>query len=104
MVNPYQPPRASGRFSGRLGTLQAVLLVVTCTAAGALIGTSIGYGLGRFAPGYYRSVFRNGNAPDFDPLQVGIGLGLTQGLALGFLTGIAIAFARGLRRKRIRPS
>lgn len=50
-----------------------------CAAAGA----GIGWVLGTFAPGYYRTVFRCGDSPEFNPVQVGVGLGLTQGLGPG---------------------
>ena len=65
-------------------------MVVASTVAGALAGTAIGFCLGKFAPGYYRSVFWAGQLQDFDPVAVGIGQGLTQGLAFGAIVGIAL--------------
>ena len=50
----------------------------------------IGAVLGTTAPGYYRSVFRNGDSPDFNPIQVGIGLGATQGIASGVVLSIVV--------------
>ena len=64
-----------------LGTL--LLWGVTFAFIGGLLGAT----LGTVAPDYYRSVFRDGHSPEFDPFQVGIGLGVTQGLA----TGVALA-------------
>jgi F0F1-type ATP synthase assembly protein I len=97
--NPYKAPNGLKR---RPTVAKAVLAVLTCTIAGALFGAGIGYMLGRFAPAYYRSVFRNGNAPGFDPVQVGTGLGMTQGVALGFIAGIIIVIVL-MRRTRKAP-
>jgi len=51
--------------------------------------------LGKFAPGYSRGVFANGNSPTLDPVQVGLGLGITQGLVGGAIIGLLIVFAPG---------
>lgn len=94
--NPYKSPAGLQR---RPTVGKAILVVAICAVAGALIGTSAGYILRRFAPYYYRSVFLQGDAPGFDPVQVGIGLGLTQGMALGFLAGVIIMIVV-MRRKK----
>ncbi len=67
-----------------------MLCVFASVALGALTGALMGAGIGTFLPGYYRSVFSNGKSPDFDPVAVGIGQGLTQGTGLGALIGIAL--------------
>jgi len=46
--------------------------------------------IGAGAPEYYRSVFRGGHSSDFNPLQVGIGLGATQGIAAGLAIAIIV--------------
>ena len=61
--------------------------------AGALLGTGIGFTLGRFAPDYYRTVFRIPRSVDLDVAQTGIGLGLTQGLLVGLAVGLVIVLA-----------
>ena len=93
--NPYDPPRQAGRSGDRpapqLITLPKGLAVVLVTAVvGALGGLGIGAALGKFVPNYYRSVFMAGRHPDFDPVAVGIGQGLTQGLLLGVATGLVL--------------
>lgn len=70
-------------------------------------GGAIGYGLGKYAPSYYRDVFMSGRDPSFDPLTVGIGLGITQGMIGGLIVGsvvvlaVAIASARRPRKEPI---
>jgi hypothetical protein len=68
----------------------AVGTIAACTVMLAGIGGGIGWALGTFAPGYYRSVFRNGNEPWFDVVSVGIGQGLSQGTAGGVVVGVVL--------------
>ncbi len=68
----------------------AVATIAACTAILAGIGGGIWWALGTFAPGYYRSVFRSGNEPWFDPVSVGVGQGLTQGTAGGVVVGLVV--------------
>ncbi|MEI8022124.1 MAG: hypothetical protein WCH39_28195 [Schlesneria sp.] len=56
----------------------------------ACVGAAIGAAIGTVAPGYYQSIFRNGHSPEFNPLQVGIGLGATQGVASGVAISITV--------------
>ena len=56
-------------------------------AIGSLFGLAIGVVIGKFAPGYYRTVFQAEADPTFDPMSVGIGLGLTQGAVVGTVVG-----------------
>lgn len=68
----------------------AIATIAACTAMLAGIGGGTGWALGTFAPGYYRSVFRNGNEPWFDPVSVGVGQGLTQGTSGGVAVGLVV--------------
>jgi hypothetical protein len=54
------------------------------------VGSAIGATIGVVAPEYYRSVFRGGHLPEFNPLQVGIGLGATQGVVSGVVISIVV--------------
>jgi hypothetical protein len=66
-------------------------IIILSGIAFALGGGAIGYGLATFAPGYYRGVFPSGGEAWFDPVVVGLGLGLTQGLICGlFLGGVVV--------------
>ena len=67
----------------------ALTTVIVTGIAFACVGAIIGATIGTFAPGYYRTVFRHADLTNFNPMQVGIGLGVTQ----GFSAGIAISLA-----------
>lgn len=56
----------------------------------ACVGAAIGATIGSFAPEYYRSVLRHGDSPNFSSLQVGIGLGATQGIASGVAISLVV--------------
>ena len=73
---------------------RALRTVLICAVVGAVLGLLVGAGLGIWAPGYYRAVFRDGFSPDFHPLQVGVGLGLTQGLGTGIVVGLLVVIGR----------
>jgi hypothetical protein len=68
-------------------------VVLASTIMGALAGVGIGYWLGVAMPSYYRCVFPNGNSPEFDPVQVGVGLGFTQGTIAGLVVGCVVVLA-----------
>jgi hypothetical protein len=76
-------------------------IIVAGGLAFAVAGGLIGSTLARSMPGYYRAVFSAGERPDFDPVQVGVGLGMIQGLIAGLVVGsvvvLAVALA-GVRR------
>jgi hypothetical protein len=59
----------------------------------ATIGAAVGYLLGQSMPGYYRSVFDARSDPDFDPIAVGFGQGLTQGMVLGAAVGLVLVLS-----------
>ena len=68
----------------------AFATIVGCTLLLAGVGAGVGYGLGVFAPDYYRGVFARGREPGFDPVSVGVGQGVTQGTAGGVAVGVAL--------------
>ena len=80
----------------------AIATIVICTVFLAGIGGGIGWGLGTFAPGYYRSVFSAGNKPWFDPVAVGVGQGLTQGTTGGVIVGLIVVALFVWRDSRVR--
>ena len=68
----------------------ALITVLVWGITFACVGGVIGATIATVAPEYYRSVFRDGDLPNFNPLQVGIGLGATQGVASGIAISIAV--------------
>lgn len=103
-ANPYEPPR------GPIGTrpdeprpfsvARAFSIVVASGIVGSVVGTGLGYLLGHVTPAYYRGVFKAGADPGFDPVQVGLGLGFSQGLICGLLVGSAVVLAAAWSRRR----
>jgi hypothetical protein len=68
----------------------AFAVVIAASLAFAAIGGLIGFLLGTLLPAYYRSVFIHGRDPDFDPVAVGTGLGITQGFVGGAILGVLL--------------
>jgi hypothetical protein len=80
--------------------LVALAAIASCTLLVAVIGATVGYGLGKINPSYYRSVFRNGREAGFDPVSIGVGQGLTQGTAGGVVVGLALVALLSWRETR----
>ena len=79
---------------------KAILSVVICMAIGALIGGSVGFLIGYFTPQALAMQFRLGN--NFDPVQIGVGIGIPQGLMLGALVGVALVAILSWREVKMR--
>lgn len=73
-----------------MSALRALIVIIACAVCLAVLGTGAGFVLGQFVPGYYRQVFSDGKDPQFDPVSVGMGQGLTQGTAGGVVVGLAL--------------
>jgi hypothetical protein len=69
------------------------LIIALSAIAFAAGGGLLGYGLGVWAPGYYRGTWPGGRRPEFDPAEVGLGLGVSQGAVCGVLVGVAVVLA-----------
>jgi hypothetical protein len=69
------------------------LIVVLSAVAFGIGGGLIGYSLGVFAPAYYRGVYRSGQEAWFDPVQMGLGLGISQGAVCGVIIGCVVVLA-----------
>jgi hypothetical protein len=67
----------------------------------SIVGTLLGYCIGTFAPDYYRSVVSGGRLPNFNPRDVGVGLGCTQGLIVGLVAGALAVVLQAWRRWRV---
>jgi len=82
---------------------RALLAVLGSTATFVLVGPAIGFALGSLAPNYYRDLYEGGHSPKFDPVAMGIGLGVTQGAAGGALIGLALVWIMS-RQKTLKAS
>jgi hypothetical protein len=82
--------------------LKGFLIVILSSLGFALAGALIGYTLGVALPGYYRAVFSSGREPWFEPVAVGLGLGLTQGLLCGVAVGAVVVLAVAWHNSRRR--
>lgn len=80
----------SERLGGDMTLKKALLIIVGLTAVSGALGCLGGFLLGTFNPGYYRGVFGAGDRPDFDPVAVGMGLGLSQWAAGGLAVGVVL--------------
>ncbi len=71
--------------------LTKALATVVGTAIGfGISGTFIGAFLGRVAPSFFRQLLPLRDPANFNPVELGIGLGLTNGLGWGLAIGILI--------------
>src|SRR4029077_7599303 len=70
--------------------VRAILIIVGRAAVFSMLGAGLGATQGVVAPDYYRGVFLTGNRPDFNPVQLGFGLGMTQGFTGGIVIGILV--------------
>lgn len=78
-----------------------IAVIVACALGLGIAGGLLGFALGIATPNYYRIVFRAAGDPDFSPVQVGLGLGLTQGLVAGLgVGGVAVLAATLSHRHR----
>ncbi len=70
--------------------LRGFLITITSCLGFSGLGALAGYVLAVMAPDYYRTVFDVPPNAVFNPVQVGLGLGLTQGATAGLLVGVVI--------------
>lgn len=82
---------------------KALAIVIVGVIVFAVIGGLTGAVIGNVSPGYYRAVFRQGRHPDFNPLEVGIGLGVTQGMGAGLAISLAVVALLAWKEHRTVP-
>jgi hypothetical protein len=67
------------------------LATVVGTAAGfGAAGMALGVFLGKVAPGFFRQMLPLRDPASFNPVELGIGLGLTNGLGWGLVVGVLL--------------
>ena len=92
-----QPLTELGRSAKKMKPIPRFLVFVVATgSAFGIAGGLIGAVIGSLAPSYYRTVFSSGGNPDFDPLQIGVGLGTSQGLVIGTAVAVALVLASAI--------
>jgi hypothetical protein len=85
-----------------MNTVKALVTFLGCGLFGAVIGGAIGGGVGHFVPDYYHAVFPQNDKVQYDPVSVGIGLGVCQGLPSGVATGLVLVAILTWREIKIR--
>lgn len=88
MDNPYEVSNQEN-LGDKLPQVmvRAVTLVVGMIVGGAVLGGILGLVIGSVAPGYYQSMFP-GTAANL--IQLGFGLGVTQGAGVGLFASLAL--------------
>lgn len=75
------------RLRALMTQLKVCLVVNIGGLLGAVVGGCFGLLLGSFRPDYYRRMFLSGGETWFDPVHVGVGLGIHQGIPIGLIIG-----------------
>jgi hypothetical protein len=86
-----------------MNALKALATVVATAVIFGLAGTGVGVFLGKAAPSFYRQTVVIRDPESFDPVELGIGLGLTNGLIWGLVIGtliVAVLAWKETRRPR----
>jgi hypothetical protein len=87
-------------------TLRAFRMVAAFGLVFAAAGLGIGYCVGTIYPSYYQRAFNaDQRHSDFSPIDVGIGLGCSEGLMVGLILGAAVVVIRAwLQTRRVRQA
>ena len=100
-ANPYAAPRSDtpivAGHAPSFSLARGFVTVLLSGALGSLFGLIAGAVLGSLAPDYYRAVFGN---PGLNPIQVGTGLGVTQGFGIGIVVGAVVVLAAAIANRR----
>lgn len=103
--NPFSSPTDSpGVLANQLNGLlwRAVFTIVGAMVLLAILGAGAGWLVGVLAPGYYEAMFsRVAGQPGFQPTQIGLGLGMSQGAGVGFLVGSVAVVSVAWYRSRL---
>lgn len=79
---------------------QMILLLFGCSLGGGLIGTPIGWVIGKVSPGFVSGLFGGPNYFFEDPAQTGLGLGMVNGIIFGLLIGAFVIIMTVVRERR----
>ncbi|HLX59665.1 MAG TPA: hypothetical protein VKX17_00145 [Planctomycetota bacterium] len=90
-------------IQSKMSSLRAILMVALSTGIFTLGFMAGGFFIAKMAPDYYIVMFSHSyrDAP-FDPAQLGVGLGLTQGAYVGIIVGVlAVLVEAWYRHKKL---
>jgi hypothetical protein len=73
-----------------MNVIKALATVAAAALAFGAAGMGIGYGLGKVAPGFFRQTLPVRDPATFNPVEIGLGLGLTNGLIWGMVIGLVL--------------
>ncbi len=77
-------------MNSAMNILKAITTVAATTILSAIVGGLIGAGLGKIAPTYYLQTLHVRDSNSFNAIEMGLGLGVTQGLIGGIIVGMLI--------------
>ena len=83
-----------------MSVVRAIAIVAGCGMFFGTAGGLLGFILGSFAPDYYRGVFNAVDKAEFYPIQVGVGLGLSQGLIGGLIIECVVIMVVAVSKQR----
>ena len=73
-----------------MNLFKALATVVGTSIGFGIVGMGIGAFLGSFTPGFFRHLFPLRDLENFQPIELGVGLGLVNGLTWGLVIGVLI--------------
>ncbi len=88
-------------MEGKMNVTKALTTVVGTAAGFGIAGTLIGMLLGKIAPGFFRQMLPLRDPGSFNPLELGIGLGLTNGLGWGVVVGVLLVAILAWKETRL---
>jgi MFS family permease len=86
-----------------MSVTRGFVITVVSALVFAFFGGLAGAALGWAAPDYYRIVFAIQSEVSFNSVQLGVGLGITQGFGAGLITGLAIVLIVAWYNRRTEP-
>ncbi len=84
-----------------MNVLKALATVAGTAISFGICGMGIGAFLGRLAPGFFRQMLPLRDPATFNPMELGIGLGLTNGLGWGLAIGVILVAILAWKETRL---
>ena len=84
-----------------MNLVKALATVVGMAVGFGVGGTAIGALLGHVAPGFFRQMLPLRDPANFNPVELGIGLGLTNGLGWGLAIGVLLVAIIAWKETRV---